>query len=283
MTAPFRAFGPALSARVRPASGVETTGAAPPAEAPPAAPQPPAGVSAPATAPTAPPSSPPGMLSPAALRGATLHTAANLGAFRPELLDRVRPNLPLPPAPPEQPAADKTFTQLVNDAIGQLRAAPRETLGEAVRTLQAKNIRSGEEIMSLIERRTRVGEVLGGSAARWSAETVADFAALFQMEATKLAVMDAIVAIGVLNDAEFEAELRMENLPPTTPQDLLQNRKIVFQYPPPGTELTPPYVILVAVEHQDFAQAEQIIASLLGQLVPAQGFRMPRDAAARLG
>jgi hypothetical protein len=203
---------------------------------------------------------------------------SNLGVLRPDLFDLVRPTLPAEQPPP----AEKTFTQLVNDAIAQLRAAPRDLLTEAIRTLQAKGVAPGG-IVDLLERRTRIGEVLGGSATRWSAETVTDFAAALQMDASRVAVMDLIVALAVLNDAEFEAELRQENLPPTTPQDLLQNRKVVYQYPPPGTELTPPYVILVAVEHQDFAQAEQIVAGLLGQLTPAQGFRMPRDAAARLG
>jgi len=260
-------------------TAIRSRGVAPPAE-PPAPPPGEALAAAEAASPPPPPGSAPG-----SLRLADVRSALNIGALRPDFADLVRPTTtlpPLPPPPPPEPIADRTFTQLVNDAIVQLRGAPRDTLGEAIRTLQAKGLKAGE-VMDLIERRTRVGEVLGASSSRWSAETVADFAAMFQMDATKLGAMDVIVALAVLNDAEFEAELRLENLPPTTPQDLLQNRKVVFQYPPPGTELTPPYVILVAVEHQDFAQAEQIVAGLLGQLTPAHGFRMPRDAAARLG
>ena len=61
-----------------------------------------------------------------------------------------------------------TFTQMAQEAIGQLRAAPREILQESVRTLQAKGV-AGPDIVSLLERRTRIGEVLSGSAARWSA------------------------------------------------------------------------------------------------------------------
>jgi hypothetical protein len=180
------------------------------------------------------------------------------------------------------PPPSRTVTQLAQDAIAQLRSAPRETLSEAVRTLQAKSI-PGKEIMSLLERRTRIGEVLSGSASRWSSETVGDFAAAFQMDATRIAAMDLIVSLAVVNDPGVEAELRSENLPPATPQDLLQNRRIVFQYPPPGTELTPPYVILVAVESQDFARADDAVNAIYGQLVDFQSYRMPRDAAARLG
>lgn len=206
------------------------------------------------------------------LTRATISPAALAGlAVRPEIFVR----------PLAEPAS-RTFTQLATDAVAQLRAAPRDTLSEAVRTLQAKNVAAGA-IMSLLERRTRIGEVLSGSASRWSAETVGDFAAAFQMDASRTAVMDLIVALAILNDAELEAELRQENLPPTTPQDLLQNRRIVYQYPPPGTELTPPYVILVAVEHQDFTRAEEAVGAILGQLAEFAGYRMPRDAAARLG
>lgn len=183
---------------------------------------------------------------------------------------------------PDVIPATRTFTQLAQDAVAQLRAAPREILTEALRTLQAKGIAAGT-IMNLLERRTRIGEVLSGTASRWSSETVSDFAAAFQMDGARTAAMDLIVALAILNDAELEGELRQENLPPTTPQDLLQNRRIVYQYPPPGTELTPPYVILVAVEHQDVGRADDAVSAILGQLVDFQGYRMPRDAAARIG
>jgi len=283
VTVPFGAFSTGIGRRPGAAGlGALVGAAAPPPEAPPAPPapptappQPPPGEAPRETA--APPPPPPASgITPAGLRTAGI-SAVNLAALRPEILDLVRPQLPEQPPP-----SAKTFTQLANDAVAQLRAAPRDTLGEAVRTLQAKGIAAGD-IMSLLERRTRIGEVLSATSNRWSAETVADFAAALQMDASRLPVMDLIVALAILNDAELEAELRSENLPPTTPQDLLQNRKVVYQFPPPGTELTPPYVILVAVEHQDFAAAEQTVAAMLGQLVVAQGYRMPRDAAARLG
>jgi hypothetical protein len=103
------------------------------------------------------------------------------------------------------------------------------------------------------------------------------------MDPARRPVMDIIVAIATLNERELEAELRSENLPDVTAADLLQNRRVVFQYPPPGTELQPPYVILVAVENQDLQRAADVVASIMGQLVDVQGFRIPRDAAARIG
>ncbi len=259
---------PFITTRVVPGLGRMTGPAAPPATAPvPEPPTPPPGQPTTAEAPPAPapPAAPPAL-------------SANLRALSPALLGRLG-ELVVRPTPPVE---RRTFTQMAQEAIGQLRAAPREILQEAVRTLQAKGV-AGADIVNLLERRTRIGEVLSGSAARWSAETVTDFAAAFQMDASKTATMDQIVALGILNDRELESELREENLPPVTAQDLLQNRRIVFQHPAPGTELQPPYVILVAVEHQDLRRAEDAVAAILGQLVDFQGYRMPRDAAARLG
>jgi hypothetical protein len=183
---------------------------------------------------------------------------------------------------PEPVPGRRTFTDLANEAIARLRAAPSDTLIETVRTLSAKQIPAAN-LLSWIERKTRVGEVLSAPASQWSNDTVADFAAAFQMDQGKKPVMDLIVAIATLNERELEAELRSENMPNVTAADLLQNRRVVFQYPPPGTELQPPYVILVAVEHQDLQHAADVVASIMGQLVEAQGYRMPRDAAARLG
>jgi hypothetical protein len=221
-------------------------------------------------------------------------TAPQISAISPAVLAALNssvlttpPILTLPPqvfVPPilTAPAPQRSVTQLAQDSVAQLRSAARDSLQEAVRTLQAKSIQ-GKDIMNLLERRTRIGEVLSGSASRWSAETVSDFAAAFQMDATKIGAMDLIVALAALNDPRLESELRSENLPPTTPDEILQNRKVVFQFPPPGTELTPPYVILVAVESQDFSRADDAVNAILGQLVDFQSYKMPRDAAARLG
>jgi hypothetical protein len=248
-------------------------------------PPPPGGVSSFPTTPEAPAAPDPAPPAPPAANPTFASVRPNLtaAAINPALLAARQPPVftavpPILTAPPPQ----RTVTQVAQDAIAQLRSAPRNTLSEAVRTLQAKSVQ-GKDIMSLLERRTRIGEVLSGSASRWSADTVGDFAAAFQMDATRTAAMDLIVALAVINDAGVEAELRSENLPPTTPQDFLQNRRVVFQYPPAGTELTPPYVILVAVEAQDFARADEAVSSIYGQLVDFQSYRMPRDAASRLG
>jgi hypothetical protein len=270
MTNPFvtTRFMPGLPGRIGlPAAQPATA----PTPEPPAPPPPPGQPAVAEPAPVAPPTAPP---PPVPTPFTAVRPAIDAG-----LLSHLG-DLIVRPTPP--PITHRTFTQMAQEAIGQLRAAPREILQEAVRTLQAKSV-AGPDIVNLLERRTRIGEVLGGSAARWSAETVNDFAAAFQMDVSKTATMDQIVALGLLNDRELESELRQENLPPVTAQDLLQNRRIVFQHPAPGTELQPPYVILVAVEHQDLRRAEDAVAAILGQLVDFQGYRMPRDAAARLG
>lgn len=263
-----------------PAAPTTPPAAAPP---PPVAFQPPANPLAP-PAPNVPtPPAPAAPEPPAA--PATNFTAVRpaLTAINPAVLATLQPGiLTAPPPIFNPPPPQRTVTQLAQDAVAQLRGAAAAALSEAVRTLQAKSI-PGKDVMSLLERRTRIGEVLSGSASRWSADTVGDFAAAFQMDATRIGAMDLIVALAVVNDAGVEAELRSENLPPATPQEFLQNRKVVFQYPPAGTELTPPYVILVAVESQDFARADEAVNAIYGQLVDFQGYRMPRDAAARLG
>lgn len=224
----------------------------------------------PPPAPAAPPPPPP-------ITAVPRIPGSNLGNIN--LRDIVGVNLP-PRAEPVP--ARRTFTDLANEAIARLRAAPADALQETRRTLQGKAIPAAN-LLSWIERKTRVGEVLGSPAGQWSTDTVNDFAAAFQMDGSKRAVMDLIVAIATLNERELESELRAENMPDVTAADLLQNRRVVFQYPPPGTELQPPYVILVAVEHQDLQHAADVVASIIGQLVEVQGFRMPRDAAARIG
>jgi hypothetical protein len=102
------------------------------------------------------------------------------------------------------------------------------------------------------------------------------------MTADKLEVMDSIVSLAILNDPDLEGELQAENTPETTEGDLLENRRIVWQYPPPGTPLEPPYLVLVAVEHRDVAQAEEVVQTILGQLVDYQGYKIPKTAAQKL-
>jgi hypothetical protein len=188
-----------------------------------------------------------------------------------------------PPFIPQPPVVDvsRTRTQLARSAFTQLAGAPREQVREAIDTVVAKGI-APDRLMSYLERRVRIGEVLNELTERWSAETVEDFAAAFQMDRGRLVVMDLIVDLAVLNDPQLEAALRAENQSGTSDGDLLDRRQIVWQHPPPGTPLEPPYVMLVAVAYQDVAQAEEVIVSIIGQLVELRGFRIPREAAARL-
>ena len=263
--------------------GVQPAAPAQPAPAQPAAPDPSA--SGPFTA--APPPPPNQPAAPIAVNTGFVRAMPDLTLATTNIRDFVAlpPLVPLPFPPPVRPEAvpvRRTFTDLANEAIARLRGAPSDALSETIRTLQGKAI-PGPNLLSWIERKTRVGEVLGGPSSQWSADTVTDFAAAFQMDPARRPVMDLIVAVATLNERELEAELRSENMPDVTAADLLQNRRVVFQYPPPGTELQPPYVILVAVEHQDLQRAADVVASIMGQLVEVGGFRIPRDAAARLG
>jgi hypothetical protein len=178
---------------------------------------------------------------------------------------------------------DKTTTQIAQGAMNQLRGAAPAVIREAVSNIKNKNIAPGQ-LLNTLERRTRVGEVLNELANDWSAETKADFAEAFQMpnNADKLPVMDAMVSIAILNDPDLKNELMAENTSEASQNDMLENRRIVWQWPQPGTPFTPPYLIMVAVEHQDTSQAQKIIDSIIGDLVDFQGFKIPTAAANKL-
>lgn len=206
--------------------------------------------------------------------------------LKPPFMPPIAPPVPPPPPPgvaiPDQPPADATARQRAQWAIDELRRAPRDEVREAIDTLRAKNA-PAPQLFDWMERRTRVTEVINVPAARWSPATVGDFASLFQMAESKAAIMDEIVAIGILNDPTLEQRLRAESTPTPSGDDLLQNRRIVYQWPPAGTRLEPPFVVLVAVEQHDARRAEDGVAAILGQLVDYQGYRLPRDVAQRLG
>jgi hypothetical protein len=192
------------------------------------------------------------------------------------LIPRIPPFLP-PITVPTRPAA----TQLAKGAITQLTNADTPSIQEAINALKSRNL-TGDAVIAYLERKVRIGEVLGSLAADWAATTKTDFADAFQMLPDRLPVMDNIVSIAILNDRDLEAEIRAENTQPTTPNDLLQNRKIVWQYPDPGTVLQPPYVILIAVDYQEVATADQVVQSIMSQLGPYQGFQLPKSVVTRL-
>jgi hypothetical protein len=179
---------------------------------------------------------------------------------------------------PSRPAA----TQLARSAINHLNSTDVPSLQEAVNALKSRNL-TGDAVIAFLERKVRIGEVLGSVAADWVATTKTDFADAFQMQPDKLSVMDNIVSIAILNDRDLEAEIRAENTQHATTNDLLQNRKIVWQYPDPGTVLQAPYLILIAVEYQETATADQVVQSIMDQLGPYQGFQLPKATIARLG
>jgi hypothetical protein len=197
------------------------------------------------------------------------------GLIGPRIPDLIRP-LPLPVFFPE-----KTTTQIAQGAIGLLNGASQAVLQEAVNTVKNRNI-AASNLMNYLERKVKIGEVLSELAARWSEDTKQDFAEAFQMPKDKLEVMDAIVSISVLNDPDLDEELMVENMSEATDADLLENRRIVWQYPPPGTVLQPPFLILLAVEHRDTKRAEELIQSIIGGLVDYQGYKLPRAAAQKL-
>jgi len=175
-----------------------------------------------------------------------------------------------------------TTTVLARSAINLLRAAPQPTLDEAIQTLINRSL-SGPAVMTHLEQSVSFSEVLEKLAVEWSDETVRAFAAAFVMEPAKRDVMDIIVAIAILNEADLEAELRGENTQEATPADLLENRRVTWQHPPPGTLLNPPYVVLVAVERVDATKADGEVQSILGVLVDYKGYKIPRRMTIPLG
>lgn len=157
-------------------------------------------------------------------------------------------------------------------------------MAEAIRTVSNQRL-TGDALMDYLERKVRIGEVLGNRAAEWSDTTKADFAGqsgAFQMTPDRPDIMDAIVSIAILNDRNLEADIRGENSKETTADDLLKNRRIVWQSPPAGTVLTPPYIVVIAVEYQEVATAEAVVSSIRDQLGDYQGFKLPKSAIQKL-
>jgi hypothetical protein len=230
----------------------------------------------------------PGIMQPAAPAPAPTAARPSVAQVTPTLAAAIRPDLlaagalrpPILTLPPHL-LLQKTATQLARGAINQLNESNRAVLEEAVTTVSNKRVAAGG-LMNFLERRTKIGEVLNELARDWDDETKQDFAEAFQMDRNKLNVMDDIVAIAILNDPDLEDEIRIENTSEATSDDLMANRTIVWQHPAPGTPLDPPYLVLVAVEPRDVAQAEEVIESIMGQLVSHQGFKIPREAVQKL-
>jgi hypothetical protein len=210
----------------------------------------------------------------------------DLGRLRPDLTD-FGPPVAFPPdrippgfRPPRAPVTH-TATQLARSAIVTLTNASNDVVEEAINAIKGRGL-TAAGLLDYLARRVRVGEVLNQLAETWSKDTVGDFAAALQMQPDRLAAMDAVVAIAILNEGDLHEELLAENLPTTTEADLLDNRVIVEQWPPGGTAMQPPYLMLVAVEYRDVAGAQQVVDEIVSQLVDHDGFKLPRAAAERL-
>ena len=193
----------------------------------------------------------------------------------------LRPPILTPPifVPPvlTPPPQNRTATQLANAAIAQLNGVAPASVTTALNAIKSKSL-DGPGLIPYLERKVRIGEVLNDLAKDWTAPTRSDFAAAFSMDANNLNndVLDSIVSIAILNDKEIAAEILGENTPQTTPADLMDNRKIVWQSVAPGTPLNPPYVILVAVQYQDIATAQDVLNGIMNQLgATSSGFKLP--------
>ena len=168
-----------------------------------------------------------------------------------------------------------TTTLLARTAINLLKGTNQDLLDEAIQTLVNRRL-NADAVMSYLEQNVHVAEVLEKLAKDWVPETVRVFANALQMDPAKTDVMDLIVAIAILNEPDLETELRSENVTDATASDLLQNRRITWQYPSPGTPLAPPYVILVAVEQVDTSAADSEVQAILGELAEYKGYKIAR-------
>jgi hypothetical protein len=189
----------------------------------------------------------------------------------------------LPPIffPPLILQINKTATQLARSGIVTLNDASVDVVTQALDTIRGRNLRA-PGLIDYLERRVKIGEVLNQLATTWSDTTVGDFAEALQMPRDRRDVMDAIVAIAILNEADLEEQLLAENLPDASQEDLLDNRVIVEQWPPGGTVMQPPYVVLVAVEYRNISQAQEVVDSIMNELVDHEGVKLTRTAAEKL-
>ena len=176
----------------------------------------------------------------------------------------------------------QTTTELARSAIRQLSQADRSTLERTINVVRSKAI-SAAELIDYLEEKVKFNTVVGEFAEGWPSKTRQGFAQAFQMEPDQLAVMDSIVSIAILNDLDLESVLQIENKPEVTEADILENRRIAWQYPPPGTVLEPPYLVLVAVEHVDTAQIGEVVESIMGEITTYRGYKISKAAAGKLG
>ena len=256
---------------------------APPSPPPaPSAPPAPPGPSAPA-APPAPP--PPFAEAPSTFAAATsFPSVATLATVALPPRDFPRVPLPLPPLPlPPAQMAPKTTTQLARGAIALLNSANPAAVREAANAIINSRL-EGPALMTFLERKTPIRTVMESLARDWNNDTRTDFANAFNMSPESTDAMDAIVSLAILNDGDLQEELLAENIPAPTLDDLMARRTVVFQFPPGGTRLEPPYTTLLAVDYRDVATAQEVVNSILGELGNfREKLRMPKSVIPRLG
>ena len=174
------------------------------------------------------------------------------------------------------------WTRLAHSASEVLSNSTREVLDAALNTYANKAVKAPDALRALETAPVSYQEILAELAEGWSAKTKEDFAKHFSMPIDQLKVMDAMVSLAVLNSPSLAVLLRQENTMPPTANDLLENRRVVWQSVTPGTVMEPPYVILLAVEHIDSQSVKDVVESILGDLIEWRGFKLPRVAAQRL-
>lgn len=190
---------------------------------------------------------------------------------------------------PRYAGEEKRWTNLALGAVKILTDATPELVRDAVNTVRGAPSLSGgtgipaAELMEHLVQKVKVSDVLAELAEGWTAATRTNFADVFKMDPARKDIMDAIVSIAILNNPTLEMTLRGENTPTPSQTDLLENRRVIWQYPPAGTPLNPPYLILVAVESTDPTAANQVVRDILGQLAAYEGYLLPRAAVLKLG
>ena len=65
--------------------------------------------------------------------------------------------------------------------------------------------------------------------------------------------------------------------------EAVENRRVIWQYPPPGTPMDPPFTVLLAVERVDVAAAQAAVDEITGRLGTFEGIRLPQATIRRLG
>lgn len=164
------------------------------------------------------------------------------------------------------------------DSLGKSRP---EDLTEAMNAIKNKNIAPGN-VFAHLDKNTDVGFELDKEAEDMSDETVNNIATMFGTDPKKKGVINNIISLGLLNAEGVEEAIEEEQLDEPSNEDVLRNRRIIWQHPEPGTVMEPPYLIVVAVEHRDVQKAKDARKDFAGLLIKHRNFKVPTNIATRL-